>query len=135
MYVFALMTPSSEALLNQYKADLKLSLEYKEMLKKSFDLKKVMKLNLNLSNGATLPIRLSDPEYIGGISYIFLNPEHIDITDYVDINECSSVIAYLEDCHNETLFSFSGIYARNPLTPANLLSYSPGILLMREPLP
>ncbi|MCI5583504.1 MAG: class I tRNA ligase family protein [Anaeroplasma sp.] len=96
--------------------ELKLSLEYKEMLKKSFDLKKVMKLNLNLSNGATLPIRLSDPEYIGGISYIFLNPEHIDITDYVDINEYSSVIAYLEDCHNETLFSFSGIYARNPLT-------------------
>lgn len=72
--------------------------------------------NLNLSNGSILKVKMPNPEMMGGISFIFLNPDYIDITEYVDINEYQSVIACLENDEAIPNFAFSGIYALNPLT-------------------
>ncbi len=88
--------------------------EIKDSLIKSFEPKRIMKLSLFVSNGATIELTLDEPQFLGGVSYIFLNPEHIDITDYTDINEYSSIISYLEN--NTGLFAFSGLFAKNPLT-------------------
>lgn len=78
--------------------------------------KRLMSLSLGVSNGSSLKISTEDPQFLGGISYIFLNPEYIDITDYVDVNEYNSVFSYLEEANNDTLFVFTGLHARNPLT-------------------
>lgn len=78
--------------------------------------KRLMNLSLGVSNGSTLNISIEDAQFLGGISYIFLNPEYIDITEYVDVNEYNSVFSYLEEANNDTLFVFTGLYARNPLT-------------------
>ncbi len=96
--------------INQIKCDE----ELKNSLIKSFEPKRIMKLNFYVSNGSILEVCLDEPQFLGGVSYIFLNPEHIDITDYTDINEYNSVISYLEN--NTGLFAFSGLYAQNPLT-------------------
>lgn len=78
--------------------------------------KKVMHIPFGVSNGAVLKLQMEEPQYMGGISFLFLNPEYIDITDYVDINEYSSVFSYLEGQNPDSMFAFSGLYARNPLT-------------------
>lgn len=78
--------------------------------------KRLMNLSLSISNGARLNVSTEIPEFLGGVSYIFLNPEYIDITEFVDVNEYSSVFSYLEEANNDLLFVFTGLYARNPLT-------------------
>lgn len=96
--------------------ELEVSVELKERLSSAFSPKRILKLELSVSNGSCLEVRLSEPQYMGGISFIFLNPEYIDITQYVDINEYQSVFSYLEGEDKDALFAFSGLYARNPLT-------------------
>lgn len=93
---------------------LKCNQELKDNLIKSFEPKRIMRLSLYVSNGSKLEITIDEPQFLGGVSYIFLNPEHIDITEYTDINEYHSVISYLEN--NTGLFAFSGLFAQNPLT-------------------
>lgn len=78
--------------------------------------KKILHISFGVSNGAVLNLQLEEPQYMGGISFLFLNPEYIDITDYVDINEYGSVFSYLEGRNPDSMFAFSGLYARNPLT-------------------
>ncbi len=90
--------------------------EVHSLLMQALNPKKIMWLELGVSNGAMLSIRLDEPQYMGGISFIFLNPEYIDITQYVDINEYHSVFSYLEGNDEDAMFAFSGLYARNPLT-------------------
>lgn len=88
----------------------------KEKLLAAFEPRRVMSIDLFVSNGSKLKALMEEPEYMGGISFIFLNPEFIDITDYVDINEYHSVFSYLEGTSDNTMFVFSGLFARNPLT-------------------
>ena len=76
--------------------------------------KRIMKLSLSLSNNRELLVTLEEPELLGGLSFIYLNPEFIDITNYVGIDEYYSVMEYLQTGANG--FSYSGIYAINPLT-------------------
>ncbi len=76
--------------------------------------RRIMHLSLSLSNNNTLMVEMDRPSYMGGISFIFLNPEYIDITSYVGIDEYYGVMDYLENGLNE--FAYSGIYAINPLT-------------------
>lgn len=88
----------------------------REKLLEAFEPRKIMTFDLFVSNGAKLSAYMEAPEYMGGISFIFLNPEYIDITDYVDINEYHSVFSYLEGTNDNNMFVFSGLFARNPLT-------------------
>lgn len=76
---------------------------------------KIMELQLVLSNGNTLQVQTETPELLGGVSFILLNPEYIDITNYVEQDEYPAVINYLEG-NDENELAFCGIYAQNPLT-------------------
>ena len=74
----------------------------------------VLKLDFIISNGLTLEVEMEEPEYMGGISYIFLNPNYMDIKRYISNDEYSSVKEFLES--DEGLYAFSGLLAKNPLT-------------------
>lgn len=75
---------------------------------------KRLSLELSLTNGNTLGINMENPEFIGGISFIFINPDHLDITKYTSIDEYTSVMNYLNN--NGEMFVYTGVQARNPLT-------------------
>ncbi len=96
--------------------NLPLTEDIKNKLIEGFQPKRLMELELFVSNGTKLKVKMENPQYMGGVSFIFLNPEFIDITEYVDINEYHSVFSYLEGIDKEALFAFSGLYARNALT-------------------
>ncbi|MBQ9124143.1 MAG: class I tRNA ligase family protein [Acholeplasmatales bacterium] len=76
--------------------------------------KTVLKLELAVSNGNLLPVEIKEPQFLGGVSYIFLNPEFIDITHYVHINEYRNVMNYLENGLDTCVYT--GLTAQNPLT-------------------
>ena len=74
----------------------------------------VLKFDLSCSNGNMLHIEMENPEYLGGVAYIFLNPEHIDIKPYTSLDEYEVISEYIKNPTN--LFAYSGITAINPLT-------------------
>ena len=75
----------------------------------------IMELSLSLSNGYKLQLQTDTPELLGGVSFILINPELIDITNYVEMDEYPGVINYLEGQTDDELAS-TGLYAQNPLT-------------------
>lgn len=81
-----------------------------------FKPKKILNLTATVSNGAKIKFSMDEPQYMGGISFIYLNPDYIDLNEYVDINEFQSVCRYLENNSEEAISAFSGLYAINPLT-------------------
>lgn len=94
--------------------------------------KEVLQMDFLMSNGEALEIEMEEPEYMGGISYIFLNPNYLDIRKYVSIDEYGSVKALMET--EEALYAFSGLTAKNPLTGLDIpifisKLYSKGIYL------
>jgi len=88
--------------------------EIKEELISFFKPVDVLKLDLSCSNDSLIHVEMENPEYLGGVSYIFLNPDYIDIKQYVSIDEYEDIKKYLENPEN--LFSYSGNFAINPLT-------------------
>ena len=74
----------------------------------------LLKLSLNCNNNTKIDIEMINPEYLGGVSYIFLNPEYIDIKEYVSYDEYDGIMEYIENPNN--LFAYSGVNAFNPLT-------------------
>ncbi|MGM9969252.1 MAG: class I tRNA ligase family protein [Anaeroplasma sp.] len=92
--------------------------EIKNYLLSKLNPTRVMKLNLLVSNGSVLSIHTDRPELMGGISFIFLNPEYIDITEFTAIDEYASVMQYLDS--NGEMFVYSGTTAVNPLTGVNI---------------
>lgn len=95
---------------------LNISDTYKNKLINLLEPKEVLTLNLSLSNDKTIEIELENPQYLGSISYILMNPEYINVIDYTDHDEISSVEQYLEN-GNEP-FAYTGVNAINPLTGA-----------------
>jgi leucyl-tRNA synthetase len=77
--------------------------------------KEYLKITLSMSNGEELDIKMSDPELLGGISYILINPEHIDITHYIEPSEEESIIEFLNSDNGSDVV-FTGLFAKNPLT-------------------
>ena len=78
----------------------------------------LLKLSLSCNNSSKIDIEMINPEYLGGVSYIFLNPEYIDIKKYVSYDEYDGIMEYIENPNN--LFAYSGINAFNPLTGHNI---------------
>lgn len=93
---------------------LSISKEDKDELISKFNPCSVLKVEFFMSNGKALEVEMEEPEYMGGISYIFLNPNFMDITGYVSYDEKDSVLEYLES--ENMLYAYSGLSAKNPLT-------------------
>ena len=92
--------------------------EYKDKLIDLLEPKEVLVINLSLTNGNVIEIEIEHPEYLGAVSYILMNPEYVDIIDYTDPDEISSVKEYLEN--GKEPFAYTGISAINPLTGAEI---------------
>ena len=87
--------------------------EYKTDIIKRLGLKRNLLMSLSLSNKNKLNIKLDKPEYLGGLSFIVLNPNLIDCNTYISEQEKENVKLILESNYP---FADSGITALNPLT-------------------
>ena len=94
--------------------DLNVDNDIKEEIISYFEPKDILCMNFSLSSLKTIEVNIEKPEYIGAISYILINPEYIDIMEYIDPDEASGVLEYLES--GTEPFSYSGTNAINPLT-------------------
>ena len=61
----------------------------------------------------SLGIRMENPEFICGISYIALNPNYIDIKPFITENESGDVLEFLSNISSE--FVYSGTDLINPI--------------------
>lgn len=77
--------------------------------------KSFLSITLSISTGEELNIKMDEPETLGGVSYILINPEHIDVTNFIEPSEEESVISFLND-NNSNDVVFTGVFAKNPLT-------------------
>lgn len=93
---------------------LSISKEDKDELINKLNPCNVLKVEFFLTNGKALDVEMEAPEYMGGISYIFLNPNYMDITGYISVDERQSVMEFLES--DNMLYAYSGLSAKNPLT-------------------
>jgi len=91
-----------------------ISQNIKDKLINLLEPKDVLCINFSLSSGKNIEIEIEHPEYLGGASYILMNPEYVNISDYIDPDEISGVNEYLEN--GTEAFAYTGIDAINPLT-------------------
>ncbi len=92
--------------------ELDIDKKYKKEMKEFLSPKEVFVMDLSITNKKTLTIKMLEPEYLGGLSYIFLNPDYIDVSLYVTEDEKENMDLFLK----ENPIMFSGNYAINPLT-------------------
>ena len=90
--------------------------ETKDGMIKFLNPQSYLTIPLSISNGEELNVKMVEPELLGGVSYILINPEHFDITNYVEPSEEESVIEFLNDNNSYDDVVFTGVYAKNPLT-------------------
>jgi Leucyl-tRNA synthetase len=95
---------------------LPLSLEMKQDLKNMLEPKQSITIPLSVSNGAKLEITFTEPEYMGGISFIAIHPDYIDFSMYTQYEEFAAIEAYLSDENTNDFGVSTGNYAINPLT-------------------
>ena len=93
--------------------NLKISDDIKNQMINYLEPSKYLSITFNLSNGLELEYNLENPEFLGGVSYIFLNPKFIDYERYVDSEELESIRNLI---NTDDLFAYTGLYAINPLT-------------------
>ena len=101
---------------------LSIDVEKKEYLLSLFSPKEYLTIGLSLTNGETLDVKMDKPQYLGGVSFILLNPNLLDITNYMEAYQVPSILHFFEK-DNDDLFVFSGLYAKNPLTGADIPVY------------
>ena len=107
--------PILDSVINDIK-ELDINIDIKDELIDYFKPIDVLQFELSCSNDNILNVEMENPEYLGGVAYIFLNPEYIDISNYVSYDEYDD--NYLKDPKN--LFAYSGVSAVNPLTGENI---------------
>lgn len=69
-----------------------------------------------VTNGNRISITLKEPQYMGGISFIFIHPDYIDFSQYTIYEEHIAIERYLSDDNTNDFGVFTGTYAVNPLT-------------------
>ena len=95
--------------------DLDTSIDIKNKLISYLGPKRIMDIDFITSNFSTIHLEIDNPEYMAGISFIFINPDYADITNYLDSSYYNDVFNYL-DGKDDRIFAFTGVYATNPLT-------------------
>ena len=88
--------------------------DIKERLINAFDGRDTLLIELETSIGTKLNISFENPWMIGGVTYILLNPDFIDVMPLCDPNEVLNIKSYIEK--KDQLYVYSGNYCTNPLT-------------------
>lgn len=102
--------------------DLNIDEDTKLDLVNQFMPKEYLSIELSLTNGESLNLRMDEPQYLGGVAFILLNPNHIDITSYMASYQVPAILRFFEAANDEP-YVFSGLYAKNPLTGADIPVY------------
>lgn len=92
-----------------------LDLSIQNQMMEFLEPKEYLNINLSISNGEELKVKMTEPELLGGVSYILINPEYLEVTNYIEPSEEESIIEFLND-NNSSDVVFTGLYAKNPLT-------------------
>lgn len=92
--------------------NLEIADEYKRELKKYFLPCEVMILNLGLSNGESLEMEITNPEYLGALSAVLINPDLCDISKFISAEEKIEIENILA---NDEGYAYSGVDAFNQL--------------------
>ncbi len=74
---------------------------------------------LTLEGEVKLNIKMDNPEYLAGVSFIALNPNYIDVINYTSADEIKSVKNFLEN-ENIDEDCFIGLVFKNPLNASNI---------------
>lgn len=96
-------------------SELPINKGYKEELLNILKPTKSLNVDFLVSNGTRLNIELKEPQFMGGITYICLNPDYVDFALYTVYDEYNSIEKYLTE-ENDSFGVFAGTYAINPLT-------------------
>lgn len=101
---------------------LDLSNDEKEELTYKLGKRKFLDIYLNnYKDEINLTISLEEPQLLGGVVGVILNPNYIDVTKYVEESEQEVVNHYLVNGYQEGVFS--GNYVTNPLTGKDILIF------------
>lgn len=90
--------------------------EVKNQLLDMLEPNQSVNIEFMLTNNKKIEVNMKNPEYIGGISFIILHPDFIDVEDFIDLDELSALEKYLSDDNTNDFGMFTGNYAINPLT-------------------
>lgn len=90
--------------------------ELKEQLLEILEPNRSINIDLMLTNGKSIKVNMKNPEYMGGIAYICLHPDYIDLDEFVSLDELSALEEYLSVDNTNDFGFFTGNYAINPLT-------------------
>lgn len=83
-----------------------------------------LKIPFYLSTGdGSIEVLLNNPEYVGGVTFIAVNPKYVDVTKYCSEDEMSSVLEYIES-GNEDYDIFTGLILKNPLTFGDVIVFA-----------
>ena len=75
--------------------------------------RKELEISCNTTADIILKIKMENPEFICGISYIALNPNYIDIKPFITDDESGDVLEFLSNISHE--FVYSGTDLINPI--------------------
>jgi len=94
--------------------NLNLDDDIKEKLIDAFDGRDTLDIELETSIGTKLNISFENPWVIGGVTFILLNPDFLDVIPLCDPNELLNIKSYISK--RDQLYVYSGNYCTNPLT-------------------
>ncbi len=101
--------------------NLDISEEKKEELYDYLGVKKG--LLLTLEGEVRLNIKMDNPEYLAGLSFIALNPKYIDVLNYTTADEAKTVKEFIENEDSDE-DCFIGLVLKNPLTVSNIYVFA-----------
>lgn len=94
----------------------------KEVLREKLGYYEYLVLNLNnYKDGLSLKISLEEPELLGGLNFLILNPTLMDVKPFITLDEEKSVNHYLENGYQEGIFT--GSILNNPLTGLDIFIF------------
>lgn len=88
--------------------------EYKEYLFTKLGAYDTLVINLETKNKKNIELYLQEPEELGALEAIIINPNHLDILEYIAPNEIFAVENFL--IHQNKTYLYTGNYVINPLT-------------------
>lgn len=100
--------------------ELNVSPEIRTKLFNMLDIKTSAKIDFSLSNGSSFSVDIKEPEYLGGVSFIAIHPDYLELDSYILYEELEAIENYLSDVDSTEFGVFSGCFAVNPLTGKNI---------------
>ena len=73
-------------------------------------------IEFSLTNGTSFKVSMKNPELMGGISFIAIHPDCVELEEYISFEELSALEKYLSEENTNEFGLFTGNYAINPLT-------------------